>query len=220
MKTVYCVLDKFCDDKIIISNDKVYNICKTYQELIDLLDDPSVSSIYTYLFYTEDYIDLYLLFSDGSTEQYESSNSILYYLEKNNKIKESLIGKSLKSNDRNNLEYVCKMNAILNHSFDISNEIKNKLPEIKPSNEYELLKLIVSKNPEIGNIIILEDKKDGHFIKDINKLELIRNRLIRTPITSDDSDYIYHTSRGYTINKEHKTFEIKNKSYGNDEYIF
>lgn len=220
MKTVYCVLDNFCDDKIIISNDKVYDICKTYQELIKLLNNPSVSFIYTYLFYIEDSIDLYLLFSDGSIEQYESPNNILYYLEKNNKIKKSLIGKSLKSNDRNNLEYVCKMNTILNQSLDMSDEIKNKLPKIKPSNEYELLKLIVSKNPEIGNIIILENKKDGHFIKDINILDMIRNSLIRTPITSDDSDYIYHTSRGYTINKVHKTFEIKNKSYGNNEYIF
>lgn len=231
MRKISLVLDSFVDDKIIISNEKIYTICKTYYDFKSELENPKSYEIYTYNLFSlnikkckEQGIDLYVLFCDGSEEKIEASSitgSVLNsYINKNDEIRKDVLTSSVESYDRNNLKYICKLNTILKSSYELTDSIKDNYTKLTPSNEYELVKLVISKNPAIGNIIVLEDKKTGSIIRNGKELDNIRKKLIRSKITDKDSEYIYHTSNGFIVSKENKTFVIKSKQYGNTYYIF
>lgn len=231
MRKILLVLDSFIDDKIIISNEKIYTICKTYYDFKSELENPKSYVIYTYNLFSinikkckEQGLDLYVLFCDGSEERIESSSitgSVLNsYIKKNDEIRKDVLTSSVESYDRNNLKYICKLNTILKSSYELTDSIKDNYTKLTPSNEYELVKLVISKNPAIGNIIVLEDKKTGSIIRNGKELDNIRKELIRSKITDKDSEYIYHTSNGFIVSKENKTFVIKSKQYGNTYYIF
>lgn len=220
MKKIYLVLDHFPDDKIIVSSDEIYPIVKTFTELdrnIWMKDEiPIFSYCLCGLAYNDSMlgnIEFYALYCDGTfSSKLESgfvSNTLKKILKKNeDKRKEVLSTRDTSTNDHT-LTYACKLNTFLQSCYEIADRIKQNFPDIRPENEYELLKLVLSKDPIIGPIYMIEDLENGNLIRKRDDLETIRMELMNTPISKEKGKYLFYTTNGYTIQKTETTYDIQ-----------
>lgn len=209
MRKFFFIPNKFINDKIIVSDDEVYDIISDF----DTLANTDSSIVFSYVL-CDDLIDgkgyqKFILYADSSIEIMEDNYDIKSIIRKNRQLMESVsINFDSKRLERN-IENACKANSVLIKASRLADSIKDQLPKLTPSNEYELLHLVISKNPSIGQVISIEDPEKYSVYQDLDNFNRIRNEMLSEEISEKDWKYIFHTSNGYTLRKINGTFEIK-----------
>lgn len=239
---ILIILNEFKNDQI-INDDEIIHIFKTddmiYSKIKELMDNPNEDDdrldIYTYSFNEElfkrlsEIYDLSIesidyLYADGTIKPRMESDNIIHILEDNKTYKESayIDFKHTPRNELYNLRNSCKINSILQKAIKIADMASNNYRSLKPENVYELIKLILSKNPSLGNITMIKDLNDNKLYNDSNNMERIKLEMINTSINNklEEWKYEFITSYGYFIRCENNNIEINSIINGKEDNVF